>query len=168
MPDHGSEHTLVLQHIENVVRDHLSSIAQSLAALRDRVAPHISEEDLRHITTHHTVRARLASFPPLHRATIAAEAAYAAAIQVRHLRGRLLEGRSFTDSCDLAWQDQMVKQLEAEAHHWLSLAQQAVAAVASARRAIDNELERAVAGKATVVAPAAVLDPDQDHTKLPG
>jgi hypothetical protein len=166
MPDHGSEHTLVLQHIENVVRDHLSSIAQSLAALRDRVAPHISEEDLRHITTHHTVRARLASFPPLHRATIAAEAAYAAAIQVReHVKAAT---KSFTDSCDLAWQDQMVKQLEAEAHHWLSLAQQAVAAVASARRAIDNELERAVAGKATVVAPAAVLDPDQDHTKLPG
>ena len=56
----------------------LETIAAMLRFIRDNVAPMITDFDLKNVALRHSVRARISPHPTLYRATMAAEAAYAA------------------------------------------------------------------------------------------
>jgi hypothetical protein len=123
----------------------LETIATMLHFIRDNVAPMISEFDLKNVAIRHSVRVRISPHPTLYRATMAAEAAYAA------MRGTqscisaakaLLPTTFARHSSEIAY---------AEAKYWERQAKEQIATITRAMVAISAELERIKCGKATII-----------------
>lgn len=123
----------------------MAAIAAMLRYIRDQVAPTISEFDLNHVATRHSVRARISPHPTLRRATMAAEAAFAA---MRGIQECVATASSLL-LMDL--KEASSTAIKAEASHWAYLAQEQIQAVARARAAIAAEIQRVAAGTATVM-----------------
>jgi hypothetical protein len=121
----------------------LATIAEMLQTIRDRVAPAISDRDLRFQSSRRSARIRIAPHPTLRRAAFAAEAALAA---MRRVQDCVAAARSIVPGSGLS-----LALMQSEAQRWLDRAKEQTETIGRARQAIARELARVQAGVATIV-----------------